>query len=126
MYEKENYNYETDSDALTDFMKRLPNPTVKLLNFPKYWKMIKVAYNLQKLMEESNSDGSITVEILQEFNLGAVSVELPILTVLQPQGFAAVVSKADNFEIYPLTNGNLRMDITFQSVLKGYYEEAIS
>ena len=62
--------------------------------------------------------GQIAIDVDQIFNLGSISVELDTLTIDKPQIFADIICKADNFEIYPLTNGRIKLDLTFQSVLK--------
>ena len=118
MNKKENYDYETALDALLDYLRWLPKPTVQLLNIQRYRKMMEAAARLQKLVAETTPEGSMDIEIDQDFSLGSISIELPELSVLHPRAFSQVILEADNFEIYPLTNGNVRLDITFQRVLK--------
>lgn len=126
MNEQENYNYETALDALLDCIRWLPKPTVKLLNIPKYRKMMETAVALQMLLGETADEGCISIEIDQDFYLGTISVELSELSIQNPQRFSQIISNADNFEIYPLSNGKLRLDITLQNILKGYYERGNS
>lgn len=123
MNEQENFDCENVLDELADLISSLPKPTLKLLDFNRYREMLQCACDLRHSAEEALSDKSIAVEIDQYFNLGYISVDIPDLCVMQPQKFAAAVSKADNFEIYPLTNGNLRLDITFHNVMQCYYGE---
>lgn len=118
MNKQENYDYETALDALLDYLRWLPKPTVQLLNIQRYRKMMEAAARLQKLVAETTPEGSMDIEIDQNFSLGSISIELPELSVLHPRAFSQVILEADNFEIYPLTNGNVRLDITFQRVLK--------
>ena len=118
MNKQENYDYETALDALLDYLRWLPKPTVQLLNIQRYRKMMEAAARLQKLVAETTPEGSMDIEIDQDFNLGSISIELPELSVLHPRAFSQVILEADNFEIYPLTNGNVRLDITFQRILK--------
>ncbi|MDO4831221.1 MAG: hypothetical protein Q4A46_07075 [Clostridia bacterium] len=119
MNEHENYNYETDFDALLEFLNSLPKPEIKLLNFKRYREMMQSAQNLQQVFPNAN----INAEINQYFNLGSISVEIPDLSAMNLQKFSITINKANNFEIYPLTNGNLRLDVTFQNIINGYYGE---
>lgn len=119
MNEQENYNYESALDALLDYIQRLPKPTVKLLNFQRYQHMMEATAILQKLVAETIPEDCLKIEIEQEYNLGFISIELPELSVLHPMVFVQSIRKADNFEIYPLTNGNIRLDITFQRIFNG-------
>ena len=123
MNEQENFDCENVLDEQADLISSLPKPTLKLLDFKRYREMLQCACDLRHSAEEALSDKSIAVDIDRYFNLGCVRVEIPDLSVTDPQRFAAAVSKADNFEIYPLTNGNLRLDITFHNVMQCYYGE---
>lgn len=116
--ESNNFDYETTLDALLDYINQLPKSTVKLLDVSRYQLLMETAAALQKLLAETIPEGSLTVEIDPDFNLGCISSELPELSVTNPQTFSVILKNADNCEIYPLTNGNLRLDITFQRILK--------
>jgi len=111
-------NYENTLDALLDFMKSLPQPTLKVLNTERYALMLKTAADLKELLCQTAGSGCIDIDLVQEFNLGSISFEAPDLVVCDSGTFAEIISVCDNVEIYPLTNGNLRLNLTFQSVLK--------
>ena len=111
-------NYENTLDALLDFMKSLPQPTLKVLNTERYALMLKTAADLKELLCQTAESGCIDIDLVQEFNLGSISFEAPDLVVYDSETFAKIISVCDNVEIYPLTNGNLRLNLTFQSVLK--------
>lgn len=76
------------------------------------------AAELTELLRKTVSEGELEIDVDPTFNLGSITVELDSLSVDEPLAFADVIYKADNFEIYPLTNGKIRLDVTFQSVLK--------
>ncbi len=114
----EEKNFDTVLEGLMDFMKSMPKSQVKTLNPSRYKLMLRTAAQLTDLLRKSVSDGTLEIDVNPTFNLGAITVELDSLSVDEPLAFADVIYKADNFEIYPLTNGKIRLDITFQSVLK--------
>ena len=93
------------------------HPMLKYPNIIKYRAMMRSAEKLQALLK----DDCVNVKIIPEFNIGSISVELPELSVDLTHEFADIIVGADNFEIYTLINGNIRLDITFQSVLKSYF-----
>ena len=76
------------------------------------------AAEVTDLLRKTVSAGELDIDVDPTFNLGSITVELDSLSVDEPLAFADVIYKADNFEIYPLTNGKIRLDVTFQSVLK--------
>ena len=110
--------FETTLDALVEYINLLPKATVKMLDFTRYNTLMRTAAQLTKLLQASTPAGQIDIELNETFNLGSISVELDSLTVENPLAFADLICKADNFEIYPLTNGKIRLDITFQGILK--------
>ena len=118
----ENYNeFESTLDGLMNFIEELPQAKVKVLNHERYKTMMAVAAKLTSVLQKNNSEGELTIDVNEKFNLGSISVELDSLTVTSPTLFAELICKADNFEVYPLTNENIKLDITFQSVLKSIY-----
>lgn len=110
--------FETTLDALVEYINLLPKATVKMLDFARYNAFMRTAAQLTKLLQASAPAGQIDIDLNETFNLGSISVELDSLTVENPLAFADLIYKADNFEIYPLTNGKIKLDITFQGILK--------
>ena len=118
---RQNYeenNFDIVLEGLMGFMKSLPKSQVKMLNPSRYKLMLRTATQLTDLLRKTVSEGELEIDIDPTFNLGSITVELDSLSVDEPLAFADVIYKADNFEIYPLTNGKIRLDVTFQSVLK--------
>ncbi|MEE1504181.1 MAG: hypothetical protein UGF89_08080 [Acutalibacteraceae bacterium] len=116
-YFEEN-EYETTFDALVDYIKCLPKATVKMINPSRYKLLMRTAAQLTDLLRKTQPEGEIDIEINDLLNLGSISTELDLLTIEEPLAFADVIYTADNFEVYPLTNGKIRLDITFHSILK--------
>lgn len=115
-YESE--RYDDCLDGLLGFLKALPTESVKLLNVPRYTQMLTAAARLRQLLGISGESGEIEIEVHRAFNMGVVRAEIGSLTVLRPALFMETIKDADNFEVYPLTNGNLKVGIAFQAVLK--------
>lgn len=118
-YEEE-YEEEYDDclDGLLAFLASLPRESVKLLNVPKYKQMLIAASELKDLLRMYGESGEIEINLHREFNMGSITAEIPSFTVREPELFIRVVKEADNFEVYPLLNGNIKIGISFQSVLK--------
>lgn len=114
----EENDYETTFDALVDYIKFLPKATVKMINRSRYRLLMRTAAQLTDILRKTEPEGELNIEIDDALNLGSISVELDSLTVEEPLTFADMIYKADNFEVYPLTNGKIRLDVTFHGVLK--------
>lgn len=113
----ENFDSNWNSDALPDLFESLSQPKVKLLNPKRYKEMARSFRNLRELLSDDVAEEDIQLSIEQDFNMGYISVRLSELSVMCPQRFSDIISDAGNFEIYPLADGNIRLDITFQNVL---------
>lgn len=116
LFEEE--KYDNVLDALISYIQNLPKSTVKLLNLERYKLMMATAAHLTELLKKSYSEGELDIDIDTTFNMGSISIELESLTISDPVAFANLIHTADNFEVYPLTNGNVRLSIAFRSVLK--------
>lgn len=110
--------YDDCLDGLLAFLASLPQESVKLLNIPKYKQMLIAASRLKDLLCMSGESGEIEINLHREFNMGSITAEIPSFTVREPALFLELIKEADNFEIYPLVNGNIKIGISFQSVLK--------
>lgn len=104
--------------GLFEFIQQQPNNQVKTINPARYRLMLQTAAKLTTLLKKATDEGELNITVNPTFNLGAITVELDDLSVDDPLAFADLIHRADNFEIYPLTNGKIKLDITFQSVLK--------
>jgi len=117
-FEENKYEYDTVMDALLSYLKFLPKDTVKMIDLGRYKTMIQTAAELKDILAESNESGQLDIDICEMFNMGSITAQLTDLTVCNVPSFVQMISKADNFEIYPRTDGTIQLNITFQSVLK--------
>lgn len=101
-----------------DLNEQLDEQCENIVNADHYKTMIQTALELKTILQENIDCGEIEIEISDMFNMGSIKVELKDLFVSNTELFSRMISKADNFNIYPKANGNIQFDITFQSVLK--------
>lgn len=80
--------------------------------------MMQSAAKLKDMLAENLETGTIETEIDEMLNVGTISAEIPSFTVMSIPRFIEIVSNADNFEIYPLTNGDIRLTMSFYSMLR--------
>lgn len=60
----------------------------------------------------------VTYRLYQPFRTtGSVTVEAKCIDIDSPQWFARAASFADNTDIYPLVNGNVRLTFTFHGLM---------
>ena len=117
---KEMYFPEFDEtlEALFCFMDSIPESRLKMVNIVKYKKMMQTAALLKNALAETEDSFEINCEVIEKFNIGSVSVELDALSINNTSKFAALINSTDCFEIYPLSNDRIRLELTFQAILK--------
>lgn len=121
MYDEEEFEdleFESAVDALISFFDFLPKEKVKIIDFERYKLMVQTAVELKNILADSGLKGELDIEIREMFNIGSVKIKLDELVVMNTKQFSEMISKADNFEIYPRTDGKIQLNISFQSVLK--------
>jgi len=105
------------------FMKQLKDWQEKPHMFivdSKRMKQVENAHNiLESIICKYSPDAKFEVE-MNTLNTGsaALTVETDDVVVNNVQDFIAAIEHADNFEIYPLTDGNIRISVTFNGVMK--------
>ena len=117
-FEESDYEYDATIDALLAFLDLLPKDKVKMIDFGRYKTMIRTAAELKDILCENHEEGQLDIDICEIFNMGSITAQLSDLIVCNIPRFTEMISKADNFEIYPRTDGTIQLNITFQSMLK--------
>jgi viroplasmin and RNaseH domain-containing protein len=73
---------------------------------------------LEKIVHEYTPDADIEINMsVVNDGSSSISVETDELVVHNVQDFISVIKEANNFEIYPLNNGNIRIAIMFNGVM---------
>lgn len=103
-----NNNNENCMQELMAFVDSLRKSTLKVVDINNYSKLFKAANALKNFLYQSENEATITVQIDATFNFGSISTEVPELIIQNASMFYDVVSECDNFDIYALTNGNIR------------------
>lgn len=100
----------------SDMSISTPKARIKVINYTKLKNMLSIICKLKRIIEYPNNTKKICIDIDPQFNLGSITVELDSLTVYNVAEFVDTLKDSDNFEVYPLINGNIRVDITFQKI----------
>ncbi len=106
-------------DAIAEWIREVPKPTITIIAFENFKRMLHSFCHIRKAFEEAGYRICPQVEIDPLFHLGSISIEAADISELNISNFSIALSDADVFEIYPLTNGKLRLELTFHGILKG-------
>lgn len=88
---------------------------VQIMNLPRV-KQLEFAYEVLKILL-AGQDALISYKLNDPFkSIGSVSIEGRNVAFSKIEWFIKAANVADNMEVYPLTNGKLRMTLTFHNV----------
>ena len=77
------------------------------------------AYDImKKIIHEYTPEASVEIN-MSAINDGSatISVETDEIVVHNVQDFISIIKEADNFEIYPLNDGNIKIAIMFNGIM---------
>ena len=110
---------EASFDAFLEMLAYEMNQPRTLILNPERVRELELAYKaISKIVLSTSPDAKIECT-MSELGDGSasISVETDELIVQDIKAFISAAEKADNFEIYPLTNGHLRMAFMFYNVM---------
>lgn len=117
----ENYDeFEKENPEFDQFVEYLMSnlPEVTIINLEVYSVLLEAANRLEVLAKHEYLEGTVSVELFPEFLSGAVSFEGPIFCVDSLANLIPILFLSNNIDICSLTNGNIKIDFTFQNVFK--------
>lgn len=85
---------------------------------PLRFQMMKFSYSILKRIAEENGM-TVSYELHKPFQrMGSICLEGEDLVFLQCKQLARAISFADNVDVFPLTNGRIRLVLTFHGLTK--------
>lgn len=104
---------------LEELRKYEQQPKMWVVNLQRQTEFMQAYKGISALVLAEDPDAKIECE-MHEINIGAgvIRIEADELIVREIQRFCAAISKANNFEIYPLVNDKMRMSIMFYNIYK--------
>lgn len=117
---KNNYNaFDAQEDPIITVLidtVRNNHPKTCVIN-PKRWCELLLAKEALNDLLKQNGDGSAEITYFPEFLSASISAEVESLEVQDFTAFQIAMVKANNFEIYPLVNGKLRIAFMFSRLM---------
>lgn len=122
-------NYEMEKDLLEDLENdpllnglcewlRDNQPKMQILNVRRYYEMLIAKAAFDDVLKKNWDSEPSTVELNPAFACASLRAEVDSFEVTDIDAFSLLLSKADNFEVVPLTNGKLRLAFMFYHMMK--------
>ena len=119
--ENDKYNQKGDVDMKFEFIKEyLKKDKIKIVNQVRTKDLFETYAIVQNLLRNAEET---TVEIESgKLELGDVTIRITALTItiFDLNNLMRIIQKADSVDIYPLTDGRVRLDIQFNDVYSVY------
>lgn len=116
------FDFEFDPDEIEETIRELAmmieaqESEPQVLNLPRMLQMVQAYKQLQII---ACDDWKITTVVHKPVtSMGVICIEAEDLIFDRMTEINKVLASADNMEIYPLTNGNIRMTIAFHGITK--------
>ena len=93
-------------------------PHMFVVNKKRMNEMEKAYDLMQKIVHEYTPEANVEIN-MNTINDGSatISIETDEIVVHNVQEFISIIKSANNFEIYPLNNGNIKIAIMFNKVM---------
>lgn len=122
-------NYEIEKDLLEDLENdpllnglcewlRDNQPKMQILNVRRYYEMLIAKAAFDDVLKKNWDSDPSTVELKLAFACASLRAEVDSFEVTDIDAFSFLLSKADNFEVVPLTNGKLRLAFMFYHMME--------
>jgi len=118
----EEFDFDFDPEELEETIRELAmmieeqESEPQVLNLPRMLQMVQAYKQLQSI---ACNDWKITTVVHKPVtSMGVICIEAEDLIFDRMTEINKVLASADNMEIYPLTNGNIRMTIAFHGITK--------
>lgn len=105
-------------DDLIRFIAVAPKPKTQMVDPKMLLALVNVGAKLERLLREVEANTRVELQFDPMFATATLTAELDELTIYSIPDFCAVVAAAANFEVYPLTNGKIRLSILFRRAVR--------
>lgn len=90
----------------------------QLLNARRYREMMQAKELLEEVLADSGERAELTIRYEPLFQYAVLTAEMEELTVKPADEFEKAIRLTDGFEVYPLTNGHIRIAFLFRRMMK--------
>lgn len=118
---KEDFRFDAQQEQILDALSALmlaDERRTAVLNFAEYAK-IEAAHAILRTLTHDMEDVTLICRLHEPFpSTGFISLEGESLEFYNSPLLSRAIGLANNIDIYPLTNGRVRMDLAFNELTK--------
>ncbi len=120
-YSKTNNQDETNESPLIEELcafLRNNQPQMQYLDLRRYSEMLSAKTQLESILTDEGTQTNLSVRLEPQFQYGVLTTELDEWTVSTTEEWKKAIRLTDGYEVYPLTNGRIRVAFLFRRMMK--------
>lgn len=120
-YSKTNNQDETNESPLIEELcafLRNNQPQMQYLDLRRYSEMLSAKTQLESILIDEGTQTNLSVRLEPQFQYGVLTTELDEWTVSTTEEWKKAIRLTDGYEVYPLTNGRIRVAFLFRRMMK--------
>ncbi len=120
-YSKTNNQDETNESPLIEELcafLRNNQPQMQYLDLRRYSEMLSAKTQLESILTDEGTQTNLSIRLEPQFQYGVLTTELDEWTVSTTEEWKKAIRLTDGYEVYPLTNGRIRVAFLFRRMMK--------
>ncbi len=97
---------------------RKNQPQLQYLDLRRCSEMLSAKTQLETILADEGMQTNLSLRLEPQFQYGVLTAELDELTVSSTEEWKKAIRLTDGFEVYPLTNGHIRVAFLFRRMMK--------
>lgn len=89
----------------------------RIINPIRYLELLRTKKAVDDLLDQNGETELSSIRFHHAFSSASISAEVEMLEIHDMRKLCDAAKNASNIELYPLTNGKIRVALTFQKVL---------
>lgn len=119
-FEQESFDADDflEIDALIEYLRELPRREVQIINPARVMQFRFAGAMAKKVLRDTKCNAKIKCHQDECMpSVGVIDIEGDSIDIVDIEGFSRVGEFANNVEVYPLTNGKVRMSYSFYRLM---------
>lgn len=120
-YSKTNKQGESNESPVIEELcaiLRKTQPMLQCLDLRRYSEMLAAKIQLETILAYEGTRTNLSVRLEPQFQYGVLTAELDEWTVSTTEEWKKAIRLTDGYEVYPLTNGRIRVAFLFRRMMK--------
>ncbi len=119
-FKTNNQDEANESPLIEELCAFLRNnqPQTQYLDLRRYSEMLSAKTQFESILTDEGTQTNLSVRLEPQFQYGVLTADLDEWTVSTTEEWKKAIRLTDGFEVYPMTNGRIRVAFLFRRMMK--------